>query len=123
MYNFLIPKSTYPRWGRYFPTVPAFPIEDAGTPFRFAWATASQHAMDDLVNNLEYLSVDETIKTAENLSWNLEGAVLIGEELYKILDLQTTRISGTASAMLRNERTETVIRLKRISNPIGIGMR
>jgi hypothetical protein len=46
--------------------------------------------------------------------------VLIGEELYKILDLQATRISGAASAMLRNERTETVIRLKRISNPIGM---
>ena len=120
MYNFLRPESTYPRWGRYFPTVPALPVNDTGTPFRFAWATASQNAMDELVNNFEYLSVDETIKTAANLSWSLEGAVLIGEELYKILDLQITRISGAASAMLSNERTETVIRLKRISNPIGM---
>ena len=112
MYNFLRPESTYPRWGRYFPTVPALPVNDTGTPFRFTWATASQNAMDELVNNFEYLSV--------NLSWSLEGAVLIGEELYKILDLQITRISGAASAMLRNERTETVIRLKRISNPIGM---
>ena len=120
MYNFLRPESTYPRWGRYFTAVPALPVNDTGTPFRFAWATASQNAMDELVNNLEYLSVDETIKTAANLSWSLEGAVLIGEELYKILDLQTTRISGAASALLRNERTETVIRLKRISNPIGM---
>lgn len=120
MYKFLRPKNTYPRWGRYFPTVPALPVNDTGTSFRFAWASASQSAMDELVNNLEYLSVDETIKTDENLSWSLEGAVLIGEELYKILDLQTTRISGAASALIRNERTETVIRLKRISNPIGM---
>ena len=120
MYNFCRPKNTYTRWGRYFPTVPALPLEDTGTPFRFAWATPSQSAMDDLVANLEHLSVDETIKTADQLAWSLEGAVLIGEDLYKIIDTQTTRLSGAASALIRNERTETVIRLKRISNPIGL---
>ena len=120
MYNFLRPKNTYTRWGRYFPTVPSLPLTESGTPFRFAWTTPSQASMEDIVNNLEHLSVDETIKTPDNLHWSLDGAVVINGDLYKIIDTQTTRVSGAASALVRTERTETVIRLKRISNPIGL---
>lgn len=120
MYNFCRPKNTYPRWGRYFSTVPTFPIEEQGVAFSFAWATASQNAMDDLVPNFEHLSVDETIKTPNGFRWSLEGAVLIDGELYKIIDTQTTRVPGASHSLVRDERTETSVRLKRISNPIGM---
>ena len=120
MYSFNRPQTTYTRWGRYYPTVPTLPLTDKGTAFRFAWATPSQNTMDDLVANLDHLSVDETIKTPSGLHWRLDGAVLIGDNLYKIIDLQTTRVSGVASSLLKTERTETVIHLKRISNPIGM---
>lgn len=120
MYEFLRPKSTYTRWGRYYSTVPSLPLKEKGTPFKFTWATPSQASMDDIVNNLEHLSVDETIKTPDLLSWSLDGAVVINGDLFKIIDTQTTRVSGAASALVRTERTETVIRLKRISNPIGL---
>lgn len=119
MYNFLRPQNTF-RWGRYFSAVPSLPLTDNGTPFRFAWATASQKAAEDLVDNLEHVSVDETIRTRAELNWSLDGAVLIGGDLYKIIDMQSTRVSGAASALIRTEHTETTIRLKKISNPIGM---
>lgn len=119
MYNFLRPQNSY-RWGRYFPAVPSLPLTDQGTPFRFAWATAMVKTAEDLVDNLEHLSVDETIKTTAELCWSLDGAILIDGNLYKIIDMESTRFSGAASALIRKERTETVIRLKLIRNPIGM---
>ena len=121
MYNFLQPKTNYTRWGRYYPTVPALPLTDQGTPFRFAWATASANIMDDLVPNLEHRSTDETIKTDNNTGWSLDGAVLIDGELYKIIDYQAQRINTNASALMKRERKEYTVRLKKISNPIGLG--
>ena len=120
MYTFTRPQTTYTRWGRYFPTVPSFPLTDRGTVFRFSWASPKQTTVDDLVGNLEHLSVDETIKTPARLSWSLDGAVLIDGNLYRIIDTQTTRVSGAYSSLVKDERTETVVRLKRISNPIGM---
>lgn len=123
MYNFLQPKTSYARWGRYYPTVPSLPLTHQGMPFRFAWAAVSVNTMDDLVNNLEHRSTDETIKTVHDTGWSLDGAVLIDGELYKIIDYQAQRINTNASALAKRERREFTIRLKKISNPIGLGRR
>lgn len=123
MYKFLQSQNNYQRWGRYFPTVPAFPVEEEGMEFRFAWATNASDAMDDLVANFEHHTTDETIKTPANTGWSLDGAVLIDGELYKIIDHQSRRINSNASALVKTERKEYTVRLKKISNPIGLGRR
>lgn len=118
MYSFTKPQNNYPRWGRYFTTVPALPLTDSGTPFRFAWATNGMNTMDDLVPNLEHLAHDVSISTPANLGWSLDGAILIEGEIYKIIDTQESIVQTSAHSLMKQERKQYTMRLKKISNPI-----
>lgn len=120
MYNFTKPQNNYPRWGRYFSAVPALPLTESGTPFRFNWAANAMNTMDDLVSNLEHMAHDVSISTPANLGWSLDGAILIDGDLYKIIDSQESVVQSSAHSLLREERTQYTIRLKKISNPIKL---
>ena len=120
MYDHLRPHSREYRWGRYFETVPSLPLKNSGRPFRFCFSTGSK-GMDDLVSNLEHLSTDLTITTTYDYNWSVDGAMLIDGKLYKIQDGITSEVvPDQSNAIARSVRRRFTIRLKEISNPIGL---
>lgn len=120
MFEYLKPHTGTYRWGRYYSTVPTLPVTERGRPFRFAFVNGNQ-TMDDLVENLEHLVTDETITTTYDYAWSVDGAVLIEDKLYKIQDGITSEvIRDQSNALAKSLRKRFTIRLKEISNPIGL---
>lgn len=120
MYNYLKPHPREYSWGRYFSTVPSLPLTESGRPFRFTFSNDSK-GMDDLVGNLEHLSTDLTIVTTYDMAWSADGAVVIDGKLYKIQDgIASEIIAEQTNALAKTMRRRFTIRLKEISNPIGL---
>ena len=120
MYDYLKPRPREHRGGRYFKTVPTLPLTEPGRPFRYCITTESK-GMDDLVSNLEHLSTDLTIATTYDYNWSADGAILIEGKLYKIQDgITSEMIPEQNNAVARSIRRRFTIRLKEISNPIGL---
>lgn len=121
MYEFTKPHNGEYKWGRYFSTVPTLPLTEGGKPFRFAFVT-NNDTMDDLVSNLEHRTNEAQITTTYNYPWSPDGAVLIDGTLYKIQDGITSEVlNSQTSAILKQTRKRYTMRLKDISNPIGLG--
>ena len=120
MYGYLKPHSREYRWGRYYATVPTLPLTDTGRPFRFTFANGSK-GMDDLVANFEHLATDITITTTYDYNWSVDGAMLIDGKLYKIQDgIASEVITDQTNAIAKSVRKRFTIRLREISNPIGL---
>ena len=120
MYEFMKPHHGEYKWGRYFSTVPTLPLTESGKPFRFTWVN-NNDTMDDLVSNLEHRTNEAQISTTYNYAWSPDGAVLIDGTLYKIQDGITSEvINHQSAALMKQTRKRYTIRLKDISNPIGL---
>jgi hypothetical protein len=77
--------------------------------------------MDDLVANFEHLATDITITTTYDYNWSVDGAMLIDGKLYKIQDGITSEvITNQTNAIAKIVRKRFTIRLREISNPIGL---
>lgn len=121
MYAFTKPHNGEYKWGRYFSTVPTLPLTDGGKPFRFAFVN-NNDTMDDLVSNLEHRMLELQITTTYDYDWSMDGAVLIGGQLWKIQDGITSEyINQQSNALVKRAQKRYTMRLKMISNPIGLG--
>jgi hypothetical protein len=104
--------------GLYFPEYPKPPIK-VKERFKYREETQSTR-MQDVVTNLANPSNQKTIVTTYKIKFKVEGYVLLGETLYRIMDVNASLTSPQTARILKCPAQTQTLFLNRVSNVSGI---
>lgn len=105
--------------GLYFPEYPKPPIKDTGTRFKYREETKTAR-MQDVVMNLASLSTQKTIVTNYKIKFEVEGYVLLGDNLYRIMDVGSSLTYPQTARVVKNPMQTQTLLLNRVSNVSGL---
>lgn len=105
--------------GLYFPEYPSLPMQDGGTRFRYREQIKSAR-MSDVVAMLSNESTQKIIMTNYRLDFKVEGYVLLGSVLYRIMDVSSVAVSPQTARFIKRPMIEQTLTLNRVSNALGL---
>lgn len=105
--------------GLYFKEYPTLPLKDTGERFKYREETKSAR-MQDVVMNLANLSTQKTIVTTYKIDFKVDGYVLLGDTLYRIMDVGSVLASPQTSRVIKRPARAQTLLLNRVSNALGL---
>ena len=120
MFGIVDSRQTEYATGIYFPEYPTPPIRKQER-FKYVERDVSAN-MKDVVTNLSSLSTQKTIVTSYKIAFKVEGYVLLGNELYRIMDVQSTIKQHQSARIINCPLKEQTLFLNRVSNVSGISI-
>lgn len=103
----------------YFTEYPQLPLKESGERFKFKEQSKSAR-MQDPSFNLGNLSTQKTIETTYKIDFKVEGYVLIGKTLYRIMDVGSALVSPQTARILKNPLVKQTLLLNRVSNALDL---
>lgn len=104
--------------GLYFPEYPKPPIK-AKERFKYREETQSAR-MQDIVTNISNPSKQKTIVTTCKIKFEVEGYVLLGDTVYRIMDINTSFVLPQTARIVKCPAQTQTLFLNRVSNVSGI---
>lgn len=104
--------------GLYFPEYPKAESRYGGARFKYREETKSAR-MQDIGINLSNLSTQKTIVTNYKIDFKIEGYVLLGKTLYRIMDVNSVLAYPQTARIVKNPMLVQTLHLNRVSNPLG----
>lgn len=105
--------------GLYFKEYPALPLNDGGTRFRYREQGKSAR-MNDVVAMLSNESTQKVILTNYRIDFKIEGYVLLGSVLYRIMDVSSVLAAPQTARFLKKPMIEQTLTLNRVSNALEL---
>lgn len=118
MYGIIDNRQEHYSTGLYFPEYPKTESNDGGTRFKYREETKNAR-MQDVVMNLANLSTQKTIVTNYRIDFKVEGYVLLGETLYRIMNVSSVLAYPQTARIIKNPMTMQTLLLNRVSNPLN----
>ncbi len=120
MFGIIDNRTDQSRTGLYFSEYPELPMKDGGVRFKYK-DDAESTRMHDLVIGLANASTQTTIATTDNVSFRIEGYVLLDKTLYRIIDISSVILRPAQTArIVKSPRTQKTLLLNRVSNALGL---
>ena len=120
MFGILDRRTDQGRTGLYFKEYPALPLKNSGVRFKYKEDTESTR-MQDIVIGLANASKQTSIVTTDDVSFEIEGYVLLDRTLYRIIDIGSAIISPAQTArLLKYPKTIKTLILNRVSNSLDL---
>ena len=118
MYGIVDNRQEHYSTGIYLPEFPKKDSNDGGTRFKYREESKTKR-MQDVVMNLANLSTQKTIVTNYRIDFKVEGYVLLGETLYRIMDINSVVAYPQTARILRKPMPMQTLILNRVSNPLN----
>ena len=103
----------------YFDEYPKLPLKDSGTRFKFKEETKSTR-MQDIVPMLSNKSTQKTITTDYKIDFKIESYVLIGNTLYRIINIDSAIENMQTARIIKCPKVKQTLLLNRVSNALNL---
>lgn len=107
------------RTGLFFERYPDLPLTQKGMRFKYKSAD-SRRAFEDVITNLAEEDKTRTIITTYALAWRAEAYVLLGKDVYRIIDIAETEKDEIVGTVCKTCRKEFSISLRKVDNATGV---
>lgn len=119
MFGIVDHSSTQYSTGRYYKEYPTLEMLDDGERFKYREQAKSSN-MKDVVAMLSNLSTQKTIITNYRTDFRVEGYVLLGDTLYRIMDIAYNITTPQTARIIKRPREELTLILNRVSNALEL---
>lgn len=107
--------------GLYFKEYPSLPLKDSGTRFKYKEESKTAR-MQDVVMNLSNASTQKSIITNQKIEFKVEGYVLLGNTLYRIMDISAVLEKPQTARIVKHPLMSQKLLLNRVSNSLGLSI-
>lgn len=119
MFGIVDHASTQYSTGLYYKEYPSIETLDEGERFKYR-EQAKSSSMKDVVAMLSNLSTQKTIVTNYRTDFRVEGYVLLGDTLYRIMDIAYNITTPQTARIIKRPREERTLILNRVSNALEL---
>ena len=103
----------------YFKEYPQLPLKESGTRFKFKDETINTK-MQDIVPMLGNRSTQKTITTDYKVDFKIESYVLIGNTLYRIINIDSAIENIQTTRIVKCPKVKQTLLLNRVSNALNL---
>lgn len=119
MYEFLQQHHGEYKTGVYYMKYPSLPMKETGITFKYKFENVSGNYSRDIAN-LGYNFYTSSISTSYNLDWTIEAYVLLGSELWQIINIVKNNEDSQANSIKKKNRCTYILTLNKVNNAVGV---
>lgn len=119
MYDFIQQHHGCYKTGLYFKKYPSLPMKETGITFKYKFEDVNGLYTRDIAR-LGYDSYNSSISTSYDLDWKAETYVLLGSDLWQIVNIVKNNEDSQANAIKKKTRAVYKLTLNKVNNAIGV---